>query len=54
MVASASESGRMKALVQDGSGSADVLHLREMSVPPVTGDRVLVKVHAASVNAARR
>lgn len=43
---------RMKALVQDGSGSADVLHLREMSVPPVTGDRVLVKVHAVSVNAA--
>ena len=42
----------MKALVQDGSGSADVLHLREVAVPVVTDDRVLVKVHAASVNAA--
>ena len=43
---------RMKALVQDGSGSADVLHLREIGAPAVTDDRVLVKVHAASVNAA--
>jgi NADPH:quinone reductase-like Zn-dependent oxidoreductase len=42
----------MKALVQDGSGSADVFHLREIEPPPVTDDRVLVKVHAASVNAA--
>jgi len=42
----------MKALVQEGSGSADVLHLREIAVPAVTDDRVLVKVHAASVNAA--
>lgn len=42
----------MKALVQEGSGSADVLHLREIE-PPVPGDdEVLVKVHAASVNAA--
>jgi len=53
MVTIASRStDRMKALVQDGSGSADVLHLREISVPAVTDDRVLVKVHAASVNAA--
>jgi NADPH:quinone reductase-like Zn-dependent oxidoreductase len=43
---------RMKALVQDGSGSADVLHLREIAAPAVTDDRVVVKVHAASVNAA--
>jgi NADPH:quinone reductase-like Zn-dependent oxidoreductase len=42
----------MTALVQDGSGSADVLHLREIGMPAVTDDRVLVKVHAASVNAA--
>ena len=42
----------MKALVQDGSGSADVLHLREIGTPAVADDRVLVKVHAASVNAA--
>jgi hypothetical protein len=51
MVATASESHRMKALVQDGSGSADVLHLREIEPPAVTDDDVLVKVHAASVNA---
>jgi NADPH:quinone reductase-like Zn-dependent oxidoreductase len=53
MVAIASGSiGRMNALVQDGSGSADVLHLRQIEKPAVTDDRVLVKVHAASVNAA--
>jgi NADPH:quinone reductase-like Zn-dependent oxidoreductase len=52
MVATASESVRMKALVQDGSGSADVLHLREVEAPAVTDDGVLAKVHAASVNAA--
>jgi NADPH:quinone reductase-like Zn-dependent oxidoreductase len=42
----------MKALVQDGSGSADVLQLREIGTPEVADDRVLVKVYAASVNAA--
>ena len=42
----------MKALVQDGSGSADVLHLREIDLPAVADDRVLVRVRAASVNAA--
>jgi NADPH:quinone reductase-like Zn-dependent oxidoreductase len=42
----------MTALVQDGGGSADVLHLRQIEKPAVTDDRVLVKVHAASVNAA--
>ncbi|HEX3704537.1 MAG TPA: NAD(P)-dependent alcohol dehydrogenase [Vicinamibacterales bacterium] len=53
MVAIASGSAdKMKALVQDGSGSADVLHLREIDAPAVADDRVLVKVHAASVNAA--
>ena len=53
MVATASApAARMKALVQDGSGSADVLHLREIETPTVTDDGVLVKVHAASVNAA--
>jgi NADPH:quinone reductase-like Zn-dependent oxidoreductase len=44
--------GTMNALVQDGSGSADVLHLRQIEKPAVTDDRVLVRVHAASVNAA--
>ena len=53
MAAIASESTHtMKAMVQDGSGSADVLHLREVARPAVADDRVLVKVHAASVNAA--
>jgi NADPH:quinone reductase-like Zn-dependent oxidoreductase len=42
----------MKALVQEGSGSADVLHLRDVAVPTVAEDRVLVRVHGASVNAA--
>lgn len=42
----------MKALVQEGSGSADVLHVHEIAMPAVADDRVLVRVHAASVNAA--
>jgi NADPH:quinone reductase-like Zn-dependent oxidoreductase len=42
----------MKALVQEGDGSADVLHLRDVDLPVLTDDRVLVRVRAASVNAA--
>ncbi len=41
----------MKAIVQDGYGSADVLHVRDIETPVVTAGRVLVKVRAASVNA---
>ena len=41
----------MKALVQEGSGSADNLHLREVARPEVTEGRVLVRMRAASVNA---
>jgi NADPH:quinone reductase-like Zn-dependent oxidoreductase len=41
----------MKAIVQDRYGSSDVLELREVDRPVVAGDRVLVRVHAASVNA---
>lgn len=41
----------MKAIVQEGYGSADVLQLREIDKPLVTDDRVLVRVRAASVNA---
>jgi hypothetical protein len=33
----------MKALVQEGFGSADVLHLREIAPPAISDDRVLVK-----------
>jgi NADPH:quinone reductase-like Zn-dependent oxidoreductase len=41
----------MKAIIQEGEGSADVLHLREIERPALTDDRVLVRVRAASVNA---
>jgi 2-desacetyl-2-hydroxyethyl bacteriochlorophyllide A dehydrogenase len=44
--------GRMKAIVQDRYGSPDYLELREVDTP-VAGDHgVLVRVRAASVNAA--
>jgi NADPH:quinone reductase-like Zn-dependent oxidoreductase len=43
--------GTMRALVQEGDGSADVLHVREIGRPAPAPDRVLVKVRAASVNA---
>ena len=43
--------GVMKAIVQDGYGSADVLHLREIDTPAVADDLVLLRVRAASVNA---
>ncbi len=42
----------MKAIVQDGYGSPDVLKLREIDIPAVGDDGVLVKVSAASLNAA--
>jgi len=41
----------MKAIVQEGSGSADVLHYREIERPELADDRVLVRIRAASVNA---
>lgn len=40
----------MKAIVQDGYGSADVLRLRDIDRPPVGEDRVLVQVRAAGVD----
>ena len=43
--------GTMRALVQEGYGSADALHLREIERPDVAEGRVLVRVRAASVNA---
>src|SRR5262245_40054227 len=42
----------MKAIEQDGYGSPDLLRLREIDRPAVGDDRLLVKVGAASVNAA--
>ncbi len=41
----------MKALVQEGYGSADVLHLRDIPKPALMEGRVLVRMRAASVNA---
>ena len=41
----------MRAIVQEGSGSADALILREIARPVVSEGRVLVRVRAASVNA---
>jgi len=40
----------MKAIVQTGYGSPDVLQLRDVDVPAVGDDQVLVRVHAAAVN----
>jgi NADPH:quinone reductase-like Zn-dependent oxidoreductase len=41
----------MKAVVQQGYGSAEVLQLREIERPAILDDDVLVRVSAASVNA---
>jgi NADPH:quinone reductase-like Zn-dependent oxidoreductase len=39
----------MKAIVQDEYGSADVLELRDIDIPEINDDEVLVHVHAAGV-----
>ncbi|MBI2773486.1 MAG: NAD(P)-dependent alcohol dehydrogenase [Chloroflexi bacterium] len=41
----------MKAIVQEGRGSADVLHVMDVPRPELLDGRVLVRIHAASVNA---
>jgi NADPH:quinone reductase-like Zn-dependent oxidoreductase len=41
----------MKALVQEGYGSADALHLRDIPRPELLEGHVLVRMRAASVNA---
>jgi len=46
-----SRDGKMKAVVQEGYGSPDVLQLREIEKPAVGDDRVLVKVRGAALNA---
>ena len=40
----------MRAIVQDTYGSADVLELQEVSLPPVGDDDVLIRVQAAGVH----
>ncbi len=42
----------MKAIVHDTFGSPDVRELKELALPDVADDGVLVRVHAASVNPA--
>ena len=42
--------GTMAAVVQDGYGSADVLHLARITRPEPSGDEVLVRVHAAGLD----
>jgi len=42
----------MKAIVHHSYGSPDILKLEEVETPTPGDDDVLVKVHAASVNAA--
>ncbi len=42
----------MKAIVQVSYGSPDGLELREIEKPVLADDRVLVRVRAASMNAA--
>ena len=51
MVATAQANETMKAIVQEGYGSADALRLREIERPVLAEGRVLVRVRAASVNA---
>src|SRR6185503_10985271 len=41
----------MKAVVQEGYGSADALHVRDIPRPEPTEGQVLVRMRAASVNA---
>ena len=42
----------MKAIVRDEYGSPDVLELRDIDMPVVKDDEVLVRVRASSVNTA--
>jgi NADPH:quinone reductase-like Zn-dependent oxidoreductase len=41
----------MKAFVSDRYGSPDVMRLEDVPMPEATGEQVLVRVHASSVNA---
>ena len=41
----------MKAFVSDRYGSPDVMYLEDLPIPDATDERVLVRIHAISVNA---
>jgi NADPH:quinone reductase-like Zn-dependent oxidoreductase len=43
-------SGTMRAIVQDGYGSTDVLRLARIVPPEIVGGEVLVQVHAAGLD----
>jgi NADPH:quinone reductase-like Zn-dependent oxidoreductase len=43
------EENSMKAIVQDEYGSPDVLELRDIDIPEIKDEEVLVRVHAAGV-----
>jgi NADPH:quinone reductase-like Zn-dependent oxidoreductase len=43
------EENSMKAMVRDAYGPPDVLELREIDIPEIADDEVLVRVHAAGV-----
>jgi NADPH:quinone reductase-like Zn-dependent oxidoreductase len=43
------EQNSMKAIVQEEYGSPDVLELRDIDIPEIKDDEVLVRVHAAGV-----
>src|ERR671921_2059240 len=43
------EENSMKAIVRDAYGSPDVLELRDIDIPEIADDEVLVHVHAAGV-----
>ena len=40
----------MQAIVRDHYGSADVLHLRDLEIPTVSADQVLIRVRAAGLD----
>ena len=48
--ASAVPSGTMRAIVQEGYGSADVLHVAEVPRPEITDTQVLIRVRAAGLD----
>src|SRR5919107_5022923 len=43
------EQPSMKAIVQDQYGSPDVLEIRDIDIPEIEDDEVLLRVHAAGV-----